>query len=163
MKKFLLTAVCALILVSCLTGCGQQKVDAQPTAQPAAQTDSPADVQQTEEPLDPELVPVETKFGTLYYNEQWSEFMKTEIEETDNSVEVRFIANINKTDFPLFTVSVGSGSGAESGKLTGPDGVQREVLVLLQEVDPGNALTEDQINRLYAMQEDVNFVLDHLK
>lgn len=163
MKKFLLTAVCALILVSCLTGCGQQKADAQPTAQPAAQTDSPADVQQTEEPLDPELVPVETKFGTLSYNEQWSEFMKTEIEETDNSVEVRFIANINKTDFPLFTVSVGSGSGAESGKLTGPDGVQREVLVSLQEVDPGNALTEDQINRLYAMQEDVNFVLDHLK
>ena len=46
--------------------------------------------------------------------------------------------------------------------MTGDDGQQYGVNVVLEEIGIYDALTSEQQNRLYAMQEEINFILGNL-
>ena len=106
---------------------------------------------------------ISTQYGDLYYPDQWTEFVKTEQKSENDVVVVRFGAEINSKVYPLFEVMIG-GEGANSvGTLTDSAGTSRNVSINVDEIVQDPDLTEGEQNRLYAMQEDLNYLIDNLK
>ena len=107
--------------------------------------------------------PIETKFGTLKYPDQFIDYVETEQKETEKGVSVLFRAKIGEKRIDMFEMTIGEGEGEAVGKLTGPDGVKRDVYLRFIELSDLSGLTEGEKNRVYAMQECLNFVIDNLK
>ena len=106
---------------------------------------------------------IETKYGTLHYNDQWREHVKIDQVEEGDVVSVSFTALINEKEYPLFVVNIGGGDGSEVGKLTDAEGKERIVYIKASELKEEEELDANEQNRLYAMQEDINYIVDHLK
>lgn len=114
-------------------------------------------------PRDQEDMQVKTKYGTLRYPDQWAEFASADVEESGDAVLVHFKAVFDDQTFPLFDISIGSGQGTEAGKIKGPDGQERSVYVTMNELEGTSGLDQTKKDRLFAMQEDVNYILDNLE
>lgn len=156
-KALLLTLSLGFLLAVCfLSGCGSQTTEPGSTASEATE--------ETEESMTPDRdwEPIETKYGTLCYPDQWFDYLETEQSESGDKLIVLFRAAIGEQKIDLFELSVGGGDGSAAGKLTGPDGVSRDVFVKLLELPELSGLTDGETNRVYAMQEAVNDVIDYL-
>lgn len=106
---------------------------------------------------------IDTGYGSLYFPEQWRELLKTERKTLESSVIIDFNAVVNGTTYPLFTVTVGDdGEGSSVGVLTDKNGTTRNVYMKLIPLDMDASLSEGEQNRLYAIQEDVNYLIDNL-
>ena len=106
---------------------------------------------------------ISTQYGDLYYPDQWTEFVKTEQKSENDVVVVSFGAEINSKVYPLFEVMIG-GEGANSvGTLTDSAGTKHDVYLQLEEIQEDPNLNDGEQNRLYAMQEDLNYLIDNLK
>lgn len=202
-KRVCCGAVCVLLVLACLMGCGAKKETAEPptsvepgtinvqepTAAPVEDPadpaeEKPADPAQTEESVpesgeaeeaapeevpeepeivNPDIVIVKTPYGDLMYQEQWAEFMRTEQMEEGELLHVRFLAAFGETNYPLFTAVIGGGEEDAVAKLTGPDGTQRNVAMLMEEIMGLESLSDEELNRLYAMQEEINYVIQNIK
>ena len=203
-KRTLGSALCLIVLLTALTGCGGpgEASGAETTAglQPAETTavlqteetmsslETTAQTQTTEqlettvsqsatdvgdekeviiqsedEFVDPNVVMVNTPYGKLYYQEQWIEFMKVEQVTEDGLLYAHFIAEINGANYPLFTLLIGVTDGDASTQLTDADGVQRNVYVQIEEIVNVDGLSDEEQNRLYAMQEEINFVIQNIR
>lgn len=118
--------------------------------------------QETPDPHEYDTV-IETNYGNLYFPDQWQEFLDTNQTEGDGAIAVSFSANINDKEYSLFTITIGSEEDNPAGTLTASDGTQRNVYVQIEELPVDDALSELEQNRLYAMQEDINYLLDSLE
>ena len=160
---FLSAALCLMMLA----GCGTEDVPPTPT-ETVPQTES---TQATEnagegvftEPVNPDEVQISTEFGNLYFREQWIEFMHTEQMKNDTSIVVTFEADINGVLYPLFSITIGGTEGAAVGQLTDEAGTKRNVYVHVEEIAESGSLTEGELNRMYAMQEEINYIIERLK
>ena len=146
MKKVLTVLGIVCLLMSCLLLVGCSKDNA-----PQKETAAVSDGQPVQDEHAEEIV-IGTAYGDLYYPAQWEEFL-----------QVAFSGKIDEALYPLFTIIIGSGDGVSAGTLTGGDGTQRSVYVQITEVTGNAALSQIELNRLYAMQEDLNYLIDHLK
>lgn len=167
-KKILLLLMIALLLSS-LLGCGTNEPVAPASSEPEKDTQERHTVS-TEETVDPELCdpnrdwePIDTKYGRLRYPDQFFDYLQTDQTDTDDGVSVIFRASINSRQIDLFEILIDSERADSFGKITGPDGVVREVHLRLFPIEDFEGLSEGETNRVYAMQESLNFVLDHLK
>lgn len=106
--------------------------------------------------------PIETKFGRLRYPDDLFQFLETEQKEAEDTVAVMFRAAIGDRRIDLFELTIGNVTGEAAGKITGPDGVVRDVSLRFIPADDLSGLSEGEQNRVYAMQEALNFVLDHM-
>lgn len=113
--------------------------------------------------LQAEDIAIHTEYGDLHYSAQWKEFLLTEQSTKGETVEVVFSAQINDESFPLFNIVIGNEDGNPAGTILADDGTQRNVYVHMKEIVESDTLNEDEQNRLYAMQEDINYLLDSLK
>ena len=155
----------AIVSALVLTGCGNS-APAGDTANNTTQAETESvQTEQAQEAQDAaaEDMAIETKYGTLHYNDQWREYIKIDQAEEGDVVSVSFTAVINKKEYPLFVVNIGGGDGSEVGKLTDRDGKERIVYINASESKEEEDLEANEQNRLYAMQEDINYVIDHLK
>lgn len=105
---------------------------------------------------------IHTDYGDLYYPEQWSAYLKTEQNMEDDSLQVSFSAHLEDQDFLMFQVTIGDSEDTEVGELTDSSGTKRKVYMSVVEIEPGADLSEEEQQRLYAMQEDLNYLIDHL-
>lgn len=162
MKKIRIAAVLISVLAAAgmFAGCDEQIYQTL-TPQQTYQTEQTEQTQQTQ--LDPNMVVVSTPYGDLYYQEQWEGYMKTEQVIEGSSVKVCFTAQVGDGNYPLFEVTIGEGEGDAVGQLTDSDGKKRNVYVSVEESIEHAELTDEQQRRLYAMQEDINFVIENLK
>lgn len=169
MKKVrCIIGMAAIVSALVLTGCGNTAPagdTANNTTQAETESAESVQTEQAQEVQDAaaEDMTVETKFGTLHYNDQWREYIKIDQAEEGDVVSVSFTALINKKEYPLFVVNIGGGDGSEVGKLTDGDGKERIVYINASEIKEEEDLEANEQNRLYAMQEDINYVIDHLK
>lgn len=170
-KKFFKCIISALVLGLLLAGCGSKEktdvsdvsdISSVESASQDAKTDSVQE-QPADEPEMPEDIAILTPYGDLHYPEQWTDFIKTEQQEEEDSVIITFNAEISGTVYPLFEVSIGKENGTAVGALTDENGVNRTVYMKVEEISEDPLLTESEQNRLYAMQEDLNYVIDHLE
>ena len=114
-------------------------------------------------PAHAEEIVVETAYGDLFFPKQWEEFLQVDQTDGDNTVEVTFSAKIQENVIPLFSVLVGGDTGDVAGVLTADDGTQRNVYVKIAEIPENDALSQIEQQRIYAMQEDLKYLIDNLK
>ena len=60
-------------------------------------------------------------------------------------------------------MTIGEGDGSKIGELTDGAGTKRDVYVQLEEIQEDPNLNDGEQNRLFAMQEDLNYLIDNLK
>lgn len=153
-KCLLALAIAGVIL----TGCGQE----------AQQENETQNIVQTEGESgktndDSDLMKIETEYGELFYPGQWKEYVEISQEKEEEVLYVRFNANINETYYPLFEITIGKGDGDAAGKISDADGNLRHVYVHVEESENLSDLSEEEENRLYAMKEGINEIVDHLE
>lgn len=133
-----------------------------PTTEPPA-TEPPVTEEPTlPVPTEPNSVAVETPYGYLLYQDQWVDFMRVEQQMEEEILTVRFYAVINEKEYSLFTLTIGEETDSPVGQITDGEGTVRNVLVRVHEIEMDESLTDGEQNRLFAMQEDINYVLDKL-
>lgn len=110
----------------------------------------------------PEYVTISTELGDLYYPEQWSDYLETSQEWENDSLVISFSAKIRETEFPMFQVTIGNSEDTLVGELTDSSGTKRNVYMSVVEIEPSEELSEEEQQRVYAMQEDLNYLIDHL-
>ena len=166
MKMFRSLAALVCVL-SCLMAAGCSSGAPEPPAEASAPAETAvAAAAETQAPVSttvPDDVEIATKFGTLHFPEQWSDCVAADLQEREDCVKVIFSAVIEEEAYPLFLISIGDEDGVEVGVLTAEDGSQRPVYANVFEILENEALEEGQQNRLYAMQEDLNYLIDNLK
>ena len=106
---------------------------------------------------------ISTQYGDLYYPDQWTECVQIDQSTAGNALVVSFAAQINDVQYPLFKVTIGEGDGSKIGELTDSAGTKRDVYLQLEEIQEDPNLNDGEQNRLYAMQEDLNYMIDNLK
>ena len=143
-----------------------QEVEPERTEEP----EEPEEPETPDEPEDPELTdpnrdwePIDTKFGRLRYPDQFFDYLETEQTETETEIKVLFRAVIGEKRIDLFEVTIGDEAEDQVGTLTGPDGVVRGVFLRFIEIEDLNGLSEGETNRVYAMQESLNYIIDNLR
>ena len=76
---------------------------------------------------------------------------------------VAFVAEMDGVRYALVDVTVGGEEEVSDGWLTDSDGVSRQVAVSLGSLEAPDWMSREEADRLYAMQEDINFVIEHLR
>lgn len=133
-----------------LVGCGNENVQKE-------QNDNPS--------IDmiPEDVVVHTDYGDLHYPECWQEYVTIRQEQNGNTISVTFETKSGEKNFELFKILIGDDNGEVVGSLTDNAGNQRNVYLNVEELPADSGLADSELTRLYAMQEDLNYLLDNLK
>lgn len=168
MRKKYLCGIAGLLLALLLVGCGSA-TSPQDQREPLDQQNQPNQQdQQTEPPAvshPSEMLVIETKYGYLYYPDRWNEYVTTTQEETSDAVTVCFEATVNGEKYPLFNIEVAedSGSTEASGTITDTAGKVHDVFAHMLELEDTDALSEDELNRIYAMKESLNDLIENLK
>lgn len=164
MKKSMKCLISLILLCVLLAGCsagetGSSGKQHEGTAaeHTAGSVESAPTVEELEESK------IETAYGTLYYPKQWEEYVTTEQQENGDTIVVSFVATLHNTSYRLFEVTIGGTEGAAAGELTDNGGTKRTVYMQVDELEGDSALTATEQNRLYAMQEDLNYLIDHLE
>lgn len=143
----------------------EQTESAQQTGK-VEETQAPT-VQQVTEETKPAIsakgVLIHTKYGDLYYQEQWEEFMFVETVDNGTYIIVAFEAEVESVRYPLFHLTIGQIEGDSIGQITDEQGNKHDVAVFMEEVDGLHNLTEGEQNRLFAMQEEINYLIENLE
>lgn len=125
-----------------------------------ATTDRPQDVE-LPDPI--ELCTVDTEYGQLCYQKQWSGFMQVDQQMRDGILEVSYSALLQDSSYPLFRLTIGAEDADTPFTITDSKGVRRKVSVLVEEDVAHSELSEENQSLLYSMQEDVNIIVDNLR
>ena len=172
MRKCILAAIATvLIFALAFAGCGktqQPEVTVPPTESAPVEavpesTAAPEVTIETEPTIPENCVIVDTPYGDLQFQDQWAEFMRVDWNQDGNTVTAVFYTEINSVRYDLFSLIIGEGDGGQAGQITGPDGVVRNVYVRMMELGETDTLSDGEQNRLFAMQEEINYVIDNLE
>lgn len=136
----------------------------QPDTTDPSSTEPPATTAQeiVPDPTIPGTILVKTRYGYLYYQDQWEEFMQVVLTDEGDGVAVYFVAKFEDQSFPLFSLHIGEFEGDPLGQIMDTDGVKHNVFITMEEIDV-SGLTEGEQNRLFAMQEEINFIIENLE
>lgn len=133
------------------------------TKEDATEMVSSDEAEQEEQEELPENVTVSTEYGEIYYQYEWINYMKIDQTQDGDTITVAFSADIDGATYPLFQLKIGSDEEEVHGQLTDSKGNQRNVYVSMNELIMPEGLSEGEQNRLYAMQEEINYILQNMK
>ena len=148
--------LCVALLCGLLAGCGNNKVQEEQNEQNEQNENASADTL-------PEDVVVHTDYGDLHYPDRWQEYVTIRQEQNGNTIAVTFETKSGEETYELFQVLIGDDSGEVVGSLTDDTGTQRNVYLHVEELPADSGLDETEQTRFYAMQEDLNYLIEHLK
>ena len=157
-KRIIACLLCALALVTVLIGC-----DAKDDTQPGETTSGQGGTVEVPKPNGSGYVTVSTPYGDLYYQEQWVDHMRVEQSQNGEICKISFEAELSNGRCSLFTLEIGGGSGVHIGRLMDAQGTKRNVYATVHPIPEDMALTEEEVNRIYAMQEEINYVMEYLQ
>lgn len=104
---------------------------------------------------------IETKYCSLYYPEKWKNHVDIRYSETAG-YKVEFYGSIEgKEEMHLFDVCFNSDDGTLLGYFDRKEVVNISVDVM--EISFGADWTQKEMDQIYSMQEDVNFVIEKLE
>lgn len=131
------------------------------TAAQTVKTEMEAVPETTEEEYPP--IVIETPYGDLYYPGQWAEGLRTEILGEDFDTSAVFYGTVSGEEYRLFAVHFGGAEGFPVGVLEIADGVMLYVTLEMADIEFGSEMSQEDIDRVCAMQEAMNYVMDHLR
>lgn len=160
MKKliwFILTSA----LIFTLLGC-QKKEDKQGSTE-KQETEIPAVTQNEEIQNDKEkMTEITVNYGILHYPAEWEQILLIE-ESEDNGIDyIQFETKAGEDVILLFKVIICSEEGDSVGTITDSEGSVRNVFVEINDLGDLSEYDEETQNRLYAMQEAVNELMEQL-
>lgn len=109
-----------------------------------------------------ELMEISTEYGILYYPAEWEDSLNTEETNEGGFLTVLFSTEADGQSYDLFRVMINSEEGDSVGTVTSEDGTERNVFIETLELSDISGLSEDEQNRLYAMQEGINVLMENL-
>ena len=109
-----------------------------------------------------EAILVDTPYGTLKYETAWKADIYVEKAEQDDFALELYGKVSDKTKQPIFTIFFDSDKGVPCGILLDAEGNEIQISVSMEEPVFDKSWTESEKNKIYAMQEDVNDLLNHL-
>ena len=148
-RKWISVFLCVIFVCGLLAGCGNDKVQEEQNDNASADTI-------------PEDVVVHTGYGDLHYPDRWQEYVTIRQEQNGNTIAVTFETKSGEETYELFKVLIGDDSSEVVGSLTDDTGTQRNVYLHVEELPADSGLEETEQTRFYAMQEDLNYLIDHL-
>ena len=154
--------LCVALLCGLLAGCGNDKVQEEQNDNVFADTIPEEDDNVFADTI-PEDVVVHTDYGDLHYPDRWQEYVTIRQEQNGNTIAVTFETKSGEETYELFKVLIGDDSGEVVGSLTDDTGTQRNVYLHVEELPADSGLEETEQTRFYAMQEDLNYLIDNLK
>lgn len=104
---------------------------------------------------------VETQYGDLFYPQQYQDFVSVDEKIEGENLTITFKTTIEDIEYPLFDIMINEEEGDSVGTLEDDHGKVRNVYVEIINTDVPE-LSEDDQNQIYAMQEGVNVLVDHL-
>ena len=150
----MLLVICSI--VSLFAGCGKKTPES--TADPAVnQSESMPPEEEFEDTTT--LSEINTGFGTLYIPQKYEQLLKAEVD----SDTIKFITEQDGKTYTLFDLRIGKEVGQLAGTLTDKRGTSRNVYVTVYELGDISELAQDKQDKLYAMKEAVNVVVENLK
>lgn len=105
------------------------------------------------------MMQIETDYGAITYPAEWKEALIVDESQQENGVTLVLSTEVDGTKYELFKVSIGEGPGDRYGTVTAPDGTEQPVFIEIHELPDLSALSPEDQDRLYAMQEGVNDVI----
>ena len=170
MKKLMMLLAAFCIFVVMLAGCSGEKERGESTTPSSSSGQeiriSQNESQETEEIVKkPEYTTIKTKYGYLFYPDRWNEFVSAKQEEKDGLLAVYFEATINGEKYILFEVDIKNTAGDPdaAGSVTDFDGNKHDVFAHMVEIPETDTLAENEVDRLYAMQEGLNDLIEALE
>lgn len=142
--------LCVALLCGLLAGCGNDKVQEDQNDNVSADTI-------------PEDIVVHTEYGDLHYPDRWQEYVTIWQEQNGSTVTVTFETKSGEESYELFRILIGGDGSDVVGSLTDSVGTQRNVYLYVDTLPEDSGLEEAEQTRFYAMQEDLNYLIEHLK
>lgn len=122
-----------------------------PSPDPATQTEPPA-----------EDVVIGTPYCELRYPSEWQKYLSLKIDET-NGYSVSFYCALDgREPEHLFTVHLGGDQGVSVMELEADSGETVELRLTISEFAPDGSWSDEEKSIVYAMQEEVNYLLGSL-
>lgn len=121
------------------------------------------DISSSESIVIPEDIVVHTDYGDLHYPDRWQEYVTIRQEQNGSTIEVTFETESGGKTYELFRILIGGDGNEVIGSLTDNAGTQRNVYLYVKETAVSTDLDEAEQTRFYAMQEDLNYLIDNLK
>lgn len=103
---------------------------------------------------------IDTPGGTLRYPARWANYLHLEMSE-ENSVVTFYCRMDGYEDLELFTVYIGGEEGMPAGTITNADGESQELRLGVEELSL-DGWQDKEARVAYAMQEDLNYLLETL-
>lgn len=106
------------------------------------------------------MMTISTRYGDLYFSDQWEDSLRVEQSSSGSTELVSFIAVLDEGEYPLFQLEITDSTRAPGavGMLSDRQGVQRDVFVSMEPLPEGQ-----QIDQLYAMRDGLNDLIENLK
>ena len=86
-----------------------------------------------------------------------------QIKQNGSTVTVTFETKSGEESYELFRILIGGDGSDVVGSLTDSVGTQRNVYLYVDTLPEDSGLEEAEQTRFYAMQEDLNYLIEHLK
>lgn len=156
-RVFIMAFVCLIAILLLATGCSSNVNDANENSSPQ--------INVTEEDASEEYddIVIETSYGNLYFPGKWEECLQVEQRNLESVVEVAFSAKVDKHTISLFSIVIGDNGDSAAGVLTDNTGNQRNVTVKIEDLSENESISQDDLELLYSIQEDLNYLIDNLK
>ena len=105
---------------------------------------------------------IDTPYGELYYPSRWKDHLSVKTQEK-NGYSVSFYGEVSgHASQCLFVVHFGNDKGIEVGTVKDPSGRDVRVSVEIVPFEPDNSWADADTTLIYAMQEDMNYLLTKL-
>ncbi len=109
-----------------------------------------------------EAIEIATKYGSFYYPIEWEKNLRTEIVDKD-TYKVEFYGTVEgKEEQHLFDLVFNGTIGYNLGTLTTENGENVAINIESYSFDLDDTWTEDEEFVLYAMQDDINYMIGKL-
>lgn len=114
-------------------------------------------------PEDTEAMEIKTSYCNLYFPQKWEENLEIKNEKENGNSVVQFWAKIDKKDpVHIFDIIFG-GEEYTVGTITDKNGKKINVNVKSYENDLDDKWTDEEKNTIYAIGEDINYLLLELE
>lgn len=104
---------------------------------------------------------IETPYCPLYYPARWKQYLDVRVSE-GSSYRMDFYGVLNDHEQLLFTLDFGGTEGIHAASLPDSSGNLVELRVIINEFMPDSTWTAADTRIIYAMQEELNYVLNKL-
>lgn len=110
-------------------------------------------------PTDMESFYVNTSYGTLEFPEKWEKYIVSEIITEGDTEVVQYWVEIGDYDKVHIFDIVFAGEGYYVGSIIKDNGQKIDVRVVSYDVELGDDWLDEDVNTVYAIVEDLNFLL----